>query len=70
MSKGRSRHQASRRRMYSARQRDLKERRAHAAREEQHWLSDQVAAIEIEEGLDFEAPAALPIAPRRRATAA
>jgi hypothetical protein len=70
MSKGRSRHQASRRRMYSARQRDLKERRAHAAREEQYWLSDQVAAIEIEARLDFEAPAALPIAPRRRATAA
>jgi hypothetical protein len=56
--------------MYSARQRDLKERRAHAAREEQYWLSDQVAAIEIEERLDFEAPAAFPIAPRRRATAA
>jgi hypothetical protein len=70
MSKGRSRHQASRRRMYSARQRDLKERRAHAAREEQYWLSDQVAAIEIEERLDFESPAAFPIAPRRRATAA
>jgi hypothetical protein len=70
MSKGRSRHQASRRRMYSARQRDLKERRAHAAREEQYWLSDQVAAIEVEERLDFEAPAAFPIATRRRATAA
>ncbi len=70
MSKGRSRHQASRRRMYSARQRDLKERRAHAAREEQYWLSDQVAAIEIEEGLDFESSAAISVSPRRRATAA
>ena len=71
MSKGRSRHQSSRRRMYSARQRDLRERRPHAAREEQHWLSDQVAAIEIEEGLDFEAAAtSFTIAPRRRATAA
>ena len=50
MSKGRPRHQASRRRMYSARQRDLRERRLHAAREEAYWLSDQVAAIEIEEG--------------------
>jgi len=70
MSKGRPRHQASRRRMYSARQRDLRERRANALREEQHWLSDQVAAIEIEENLDFEAPTSFTIAPRRRATAA
>lgn len=70
MSKGRSRHQSSRRRMYSARQRDLRERRLHAARDEQYWLSDQVAAIEIEEGLDFEAPASLSPSLRRRATAA
>lgn len=70
MSKGRSRHQSSRRRMYSARQRDLRERRAHAAREEQYWLSDQVAAFEIEESLEFEAPSTLGIAVRRRATAA
>jgi hypothetical protein len=56
MSKGRSRHQASRRRMYSARQRELRERRVHAATDEQHWLGDGVAAIEVEEGLDFEAP--------------
>jgi hypothetical protein len=70
MSKGRSRHQASRRRMYSARQRDLRERRMHAAREEQHWLSEQVAAIEIEEGLGFEAPTTFSVASRRRATAA
>ena len=70
MSKGRSRHQASRRRMYSARQRDLRERRTHAAREEQYWLSDQVAAFEIEESLDFEAPSTLGMPLPRRATAA
>ena len=70
MSKGRSRHQSSRRRMYSARQRDLRERRTRAAREEEYWLSDHVAAIEIEEGLDFEAPAGIGAAFRRRATAA
>ena len=70
MSKGRSRHQASRRRMYSARQRDLRERRVNAVREEQYWLSDQVAAIEIEEGLDFEAPTTLKTSARDRATAA
>jgi hypothetical protein len=56
--------------MYSARQRDLKERRAHAAREERFWLSDQVAAFEIEESLDFEAPSTLGMPLRRRATAA
>jgi hypothetical protein len=56
--------------MYSARQRELRERRAHAVSEEQYWLSDQVAAIEIEEGLDFEAPTTLGAAARRRATAA
>ena len=70
MSKGHSRHQSSRRRMYSARQRDLRERRTHAASEEQHWLSDQVAAIEIEESLDFEAPTSFGISAPRRATAA
>jgi hypothetical protein len=70
MSKGRSRHQASRRRMYSARQRDLRERRAHAAREDRYWRSEHVAAIEIEEGLDFEAPTTFAVTPRRRATAA
>lgn len=70
MSKSRSRHQASRRRMYSARQHDLRERRTHAAREEAYWLSDRVAAFEIEEGLDFEAPSTFAVVERRRASAA
>ena len=70
MSKGRARHQASRRRMYSARQRDLRERRLRAAREEAYWLSDQVAAIEVEEGANFESPTSFAITRRRRATAA
>lgn len=56
MSKGRSRHQANRRRIYSARQRDMRERRQHVEERQEYWLSDQVAAIEIEEGLDFESP--------------
>ena len=56
--------------MYSARQRDLRERRAHAAREEAYWSSDQVAAFEIEEGLDFEAPTTFAIGQARRANAA
>jgi hypothetical protein len=70
MSKGRSHHQASRRRMYSARQRELRERRTRAVREDEYWHSDQVAAFEIEESLDFEAPATLAGSLRRRATAA
>lgn len=56
MSRGRPRHQASRRRLYSARQREVRERRTRERDAEQYWLSDQVAAIEIEEGLDFESP--------------
>jgi hypothetical protein len=56
MSRGRPRHQASRRRLYSTRQREVRERRARERETEQYWLSDQVAAIEIEEGLDFESP--------------
>jgi hypothetical protein len=70
MSKGRPHHQASRRRMYSARQRDLRERRLRATRDEAYWMSDQVTAFEIEEGLDFEAPATVPTHQRRRASAA
>jgi hypothetical protein len=56
--------------MYSARQRDLRERRLRAAREHAYWLSDQVAAIEIEEGANFEAPTSFRVSTRRRATAA
>ncbi len=56
MSRGRSRHQASRRRLYSARQREVRERRERDLRQQEYWLGDQVAAIEIEDGLDFESP--------------
>lgn len=70
MSRGRPRHQTSRRRMYSARQRELRERRTRAAREEAYWLSEQVAAIEVEEGLDFESPTTIGIRLQGRASAA
>jgi hypothetical protein len=56
MSRGRPRHQASRRRIYSVRQREIRERRMSEVRAREYWSSDNVAAIEIEEGLDFEAP--------------
>ena len=70
MSKGRSRHQSSRRRMYSARQRELRERRVHVANEEQYWRSDRVAAIEVEEGLDVESPTSWGVRIAGRASAA
>jgi hypothetical protein len=61
MSRGRPRHQASRRRTYSARQRELRDRRARIDsqepfdQEEPVWLTEPVA-FEIDDGLDFEAP--------------
>jgi hypothetical protein len=78
MSRGRPRHQASRRRMYAPRQRELRERRLHEAREafdahqELPWLADGVAAIEIEveEGLDFESPTSWAVRLSGRASAA
>ena len=70
MSRGRPRHQASRRRMYSARQRELRARRDSVAQEERFWLGDNVAAIEIEEGLDFEAPTSWAVRVHDRASAA
>jgi hypothetical protein len=70
MSRGRPRHQASRRRLYSTRQREMRERRASDRAAEQYWLSDQVAAIEIEEGLDFESPTSWSVSlPGRRSAA-
>ena len=69
MSRGRPRHQASRRRMYSARQRDLRERRARDVEQRQFWLSDQVTAFEIEENLDFESPTSWAVQARGRSAA-
>jgi hypothetical protein len=76
MSRGRPRHQASRRRTYSARQRELRDRRARIAsqeaapqEEEPMWLSEPVA-FEIEDGLDFEAPTSWGIRLRGRSSAA
>jgi len=72
MSRGRSRHQASRRRMYATRQRELRERRPSHPTDEQPWLVDGVAAIEIEieEGLDFESPTSWAVRLSGRASAA
>jgi hypothetical protein len=55
MSRGRPRHQASRRRTYSSRMRELRDRRAHLANEDESWTEEAIA-FEVEEHLDFEAP--------------
>ncbi len=55
MSRGRPRHQTSRRRTYSGRQRELRDRHTRAIVEDRHWLKEAVS-FEIEEGLDFESP--------------
>jgi len=53
MSRGRPRHQSSRRRMYSGRQRDLRERRAH-----QEWNTpgafDQESAPDADDPRELE----------------
>jgi hypothetical protein len=55
MSRGRPRHQASRRRTYSVRQRELRDRHARLAEQEPAWV-DEPVTFEIDEGLDFESP--------------
>jgi hypothetical protein len=72
MSRGKSRHQASRRRMYATRQREVRERRLHDEGQEGPLLPDGVAAIEIEveEGLDFESPTSWAVRLTGRASAA
>jgi len=69
MSRGRSRHQTSRRRTYSARQRELRERRTRAIVEDRRWLEEAVA-FEIEEGLDFESPTSWRVTVHGRSNAA
>ena len=55
MSRGRPRHQASRRRMYSPRQRDLRERRIHQHAEE-HQVGIELGTSDPDEGPEFESP--------------
>jgi hypothetical protein len=69
MSRGRPRHQASRRRTYSVRQRELRDRRARLPGEEPARLEESVS-FEIEEGLDFESPTSWGVRLHGRPTAA
>jgi hypothetical protein len=69
MSRGRPRHQSSRRRMYRGRQRDLRERRSR-----QEWDAprdfDQDGALEAEDAREIETPTSWSIQLNARASAA
>jgi hypothetical protein len=69
MSRGRPRHQSSRRRMYSGRQRDVRERRAH-----QEWDAprafDRDAALETDEPHELETTNGWSLQLQARASAA
>jgi hypothetical protein len=69
MSRGKPRHQSSRRRTYSTRQREVRERRDRGTQEHQPWLPDTMTAFEIEESLDFESPTSWGIRLRGRSAA-
>lgn len=69
MSRGRPRHHSSRRRMYSPRQRDVRERRVHE-RGGGRRLTDQVLAIDADDGVDYESPSAWGVRLSTRAGAA
>jgi len=69
VSRGRPRHQSSRRRMYSTRQRDLRERRSH-----QEWdaigLTEQSATLDVDDSPEADAPAGWGMQLNARASAA
>lgn len=68
MSRGRPRHQSSRRRMYSPRQRDVRERRIHE-RDDQ-GSPDQAVSVDPDDGMEFESPSSWSIGLSARASAA
>jgi hypothetical protein len=70
MSKRRARHHVSRRRAYSVRRRELRERRQRTDDWERYAPDETAAAIEIEGELDFEAPASWVLCLPDRANAA
>jgi len=70
MSRGRPRHQASRRRTYSSRQRELRERHAEAIAWDAAGGADQAAAADLDNGLDYDAQPAWQLRLAGRASAA
>jgi len=69
MSRGRPRHQSSRRRLYSPRQRDVRERRIHEHGHDR-VMADQLTPIDADEVVDYESPSAWAIRLGTRASAA
>jgi len=55
MSRGRPRHQSSRRRMYSGRQRDVRERRSHQAWDAP-YAGERDGLRDVDEAQELEAP--------------
>jgi hypothetical protein len=69
MSRGRPRHQSSRRRMYSSRQRDLRERRIH--QQVDGWSALEPAETsDADEALELETPTGWSVQLSARASAA
>jgi hypothetical protein len=56
MSRGRPRHQGSRRRAYSVRQREVRERRVRLAHDEGEWMIDGLSVTDAEPPAETEDP--------------
>ncbi|MEX0630548.1 MAG: hypothetical protein WEE67_00560 [Chloroflexota bacterium] len=56
MSRGRPRHQGSRRRAYSVRQREVRERRLRLAHEDEEWMTDGLNLSDAEPPAEVEEP--------------
>ena len=56
MSRGRPRHQGSRRRAYSVRQREVRERRLRPAHGEGKWMIDGLSVTDAEPPAEVEEP--------------
>jgi hypothetical protein len=56
MSRGRPRHQGSRRRAYSVRQREVRERRVRLAHEDEEWITDGLSLSDAEPPAEVEEP--------------
>lgn len=56
MSRGRSKHQGSRRRAYSVRQREVRERRLRLTHDGEEWMSDALNLPDAERPAEVEEP--------------
>jgi len=70
MSRGRPRHQASRRRTYSSRQREVRERHAQVAGWENVRPIERAGSADLDESVEFDAAPSWPMRLSGRASAA